>query len=71
MTLHPLYPCSRPVGRASVRSERKGYTLLALYSLQGHTKLLHTTLTITAPLHLPDAVQGVSNEVWEAPVEVH
>lgn len=29
------------------------------------------TLTITAPLHLPDAVQGVSNEVWEAPVEVH
>lgn len=29
------------------------------------------TLTITAPLHLPDAVQGVSDEVWEAPVEVH
>lgn len=29
------------------------------------------TLTITAPLHLPDAVQGVRDEVWEAAVEVH
>lgn len=29
------------------------------------------TLTITASLHLPDAVQGVSDEVWEASVEVH
>lgn len=28
-------------------------------------------LTITASLHLPDAVQGVSDEVWEASVEVH
>lgn len=38
---------------------------------QGHMEPLCPTLTITAPLHLPDAVQGISDEVWEAPIEVH
>lgn len=69
VTLYPCAPAPELWGHLAARMH--ACSLALLQPAESPLTPPPETLTVTAPLHLPDAVQGVSDEVWEASIEVH